>query len=95
MTADERKKVLIVDDDPTISLLIKQNVSNAGFDVETASNGKEAMEKIGQRLPDLAVIDAVMPEMNGFELSRQIRVLDPAKKNPHYHADGPEDGSGC
>jgi len=80
--AVQHKKVLIVDDDPTITAVLKQNIFNAGFEVETASSGAEAMEKFRTGLPDLVVLDALMPGMSGFEVSREIRVLDPGKKIP-------------
>ena len=68
-----RKKILVVDDDFLNVALLKRYVLNAGFDVNTAYNGKEALEKIQQEVPDLILLDSVMPEMNGFELCRQIR----------------------
>lgn len=82
MTEILRKKVLLVDDELTILLTMKRYVMNAGFDVDTASNGKEAVEKVRQGFPDLIVMDAVMPEMNGLQATREIRALDPERKIP-------------
>lgn len=77
-----RKKVMIVDDDLTIIMTMKRYIANAGFDVVTASNGKEAIAKAQTEMPDLIVMDAVMPEMNGLQAIREIRQLEPLKKIP-------------
>jgi CheY-like chemotaxis protein len=82
MSDPVRKKILLVDDDLTTVLTMKRYIINAGFDVETASNGKEALEKFRQEMPDLVVIDALMPDMNGLQATRHIRELDPQKKIP-------------
>lgn len=73
MAAILRKKILVVDDDFINVALLKRYVLNAGFDVNAVYNGKEALEEIQQDVPDLILLDSVMPEMNGFELCRQIR----------------------
>lgn len=77
-----RKRIFIVDDDFTNVALLKRYVLNAGFDVDTAYNGKEALEKVRQQIPDLILLDSVMPEMNGFELCRQIRADERLKSVP-------------
>lgn len=77
-----RKRVFIVDDDFINVALLKRYVLNAGFDVDTAYNGKEALEKVRQQIPDLILLDSVMPEMNGFELCRQIRADERLKSIP-------------
>jgi len=71
----KRKLVLLVDDDLTITLTMKRFVINAGFDVITAGNGAEAVEKCKERVPDLIVMDAVMPQMNGWQATREIRKI--------------------
>lgn len=77
-----RKRIFIVDDDFINVALLKRYVLNAGFDVDTAYNGKEALEKVRQQIPDLILLDSVMPEMNGFELCRQIRADERLKSVP-------------
>lgn len=77
-----RRRVLVVDDDFINVALLKRYVVNAGFDVDTAYDGKEALEKIRQEVPDLILLDSVMPEMNGFEVCRQVRADDKAKSVP-------------
>jgi len=82
MVTQKRQKVFLVDDDTFLLSSLKMVLINAGYDVETATRGKEALCKVQKALPDLFVIDAVMPEMNGFELSRQIRNIENAGKLP-------------
>ena len=82
MVAERRKKILIVDDEPSMVSVLKRHVSNAGYDFDSASNGQEAFEKIQLDQPDLVLLDLVMPGMNGFETCRRIRENEKTKKLP-------------
>ncbi len=73
MAIEQRKKILIVDDERLTRAVLQHNVILAGYDVIVASNGREAMQKIQEVTPDLIVVDLVMPDMNGFEMLRRIR----------------------
>ena len=73
MAIEQRKKILIVDDEQLTRAVLQHNVILAGYDVIVASNGREAMQKIQEVTPDLIVVDLVMPDMNGFEMLRRIR----------------------
>ena len=75
-----KKRILIVDDDPHISELVHVNLDAAGYDVDRASNGHEAIDHIATRHPDLIVLDVMMPEMDGWELCKTIRD-DPECRN--------------
>jgi len=77
-----RKKVLLVDDDVMIILSFRNVIKNAGFELETATRGKEALEKIQQSPPDVIILDAIMPEMNGFEVARKLKADNDLKKIP-------------
>ena len=66
-------RILAVDDEPNIVRLIQVNLERMGYQVETASNGVQALEKIRASRPDLVVSDVMMPEMDGFELLSTIR----------------------
>ena len=67
-------KILIVDDLLLLRELIRNYLSNEGFrNLYTAENGLEALEKVREIRPDLLILDILMPEMNGFEVCRQIR----------------------
>jgi len=65
--------ILVVDDDDHIRQLISLYLSNNQFDVIEAENGLEAMEKLEQEQIDLAIVDIMMPKMDGIELTKEIR----------------------
>jgi len=69
----KQKKVLIVDDESTIARLVALIVAQMGLRAETASNGAEALQKIGQEKPDLVILDLIMPVMTGEELIQEIQ----------------------
>lgn len=66
-------KILVVDDDPNILELVSIQLTQAGYTVQKASNGFEALTLIEEDYPDLAVVDVMMPGMDGYELTKQIR----------------------
>ncbi|MBD7985702.1 response regulator transcription factor [Sporosarcina sp. Sa2YVA2] len=66
-------KILVVDDDPNILELVSIHLSQAGYDVMKAGNGMEALKLLDKDLPDLAIVDVMMPGMDGFELTRRLR----------------------
>ena len=66
-------KILVVDDDPNILELVSIQLTAAGYTVLKASNGFEALQKLGEGSPDLAVVDVMMPGMDGYTLTRKIR----------------------
>ena len=67
-------RILAVDDEPSIRRLIEVNLTREGYQVETAENGAQALAKIRASRPDLLVTDVMMPEMDGFELVKNIRM---------------------
>ena len=72
------KKVLIVDDEKSLSELIMESLNLVGgFIVERAFNGKEAVEKYKAFAPDIVVMDVEMPVMDGYESSFKIKSMDP------------------
>ena len=74
MSVDKAKKrILIVDDDPHISELVFVNLDAAGYEVDRAGNGHEAIDRIAAVRPNLIVMDVMMPEMDGWELCKTIR----------------------
>lgn len=70
------RKILAVDDEKSIIRLIEVNLKREGYEVITAGDGKEALEKVAQEQPDLVVLDVMMPFLDGFE------VLTSMKKDP-------------
>ncbi|MGE5679504.1 MAG: response regulator transcription factor [Bacillota bacterium] len=67
-----RTKILLVDDEQDIVEFLQYNIEAAGYEVISASNGKEALEK-AEQMPDLIILDIMMPFMNGYEVCRKIR----------------------
>jgi len=65
--------LLVVDDDPTIVRSLRVNLEAEGYEVQTATSGREALEKVRARLPDLAIVDLLLPDMHGFELCRRLK----------------------
>lgn len=69
--------VLVVDDEPSIVISLEYLLSQAGYDVHTASDGQQALVAVSTLHPRLVLLDVMMPVMNGFEVCRRIRD-DPA-----------------
>lgn len=67
------KKILVIDDQLSIRLLIKSSLEEIGYQVDTASDGTQGWEKILQRTPDLVITDLNMPGVYGLELLERIR----------------------
>src|SRR5437868_15067522 len=65
--------VLIADDEKNIVQLARMYLQAEGFSVETASNGRETLDKVRQSRPDLLVLDLMMPELDGWEVCRRLR----------------------
>jgi two-component system alkaline phosphatase synthesis response regulator PhoP len=74
------KKILIADDEPDILEIIQYNLQGEGFEVSTAKNGNEAIEKAKRILPDLIILDIMMPGKTGLEVCNILR-QQPAFKN--------------
>ena len=65
--------ILVVDDNDLNLVLLAKILELEGYDVTMAHNGVEAIQSIVQEIPDLALLDVMMPEMNGYELCRKLR----------------------
>ena len=72
-----RRKILVVDDDPDQLEIARWSLKKAGFAIGTATNGIDALVKTRSVLPDLIVLDLMLPELNGFDICRTLR-KDPA-----------------
>src|SRR5919206_1679844 len=67
------KKILAVDDERHIVRLVEVNLARAGYNVVTAFDGREALQKVESEKPDLVVLDVMMPYMDGFEVLRNLK----------------------
>ena len=67
------KKILIVEDNLDVIYILRRQVANLGYDTLVATNGREAVEMAATHLPDLILMDIMLPEMNGLEATRLIR----------------------
>ncbi|MCU0526621.1 MAG: response regulator transcription factor [Elainella sp. Prado103] len=72
----EHKRLLLIDDDPNLILLVKDYLEFRGYQVITAENGQEALEVLEQEMPDMIICDVMMPQMDGYSLVEHVR------KNP-------------
>ncbi len=73
MTTGEKKLILVVDDEPRMVRFVRMNLELEGYRVSTAANGMEAIEKVREELPDLVILDVMMPGMDGYETLESIR----------------------
>src|SRR6185295_17704954 len=76
------ERVLIVDDDPDIVRLVSYNLSHAGYEVQTATTGRKALELVQKQPPDLIVLDLMLPELDGMEVCRTLRQQTPSRRIP-------------
>lgn len=72
-TRQDSQEILVVEDSPTQAQILKHFLEARKFQVKLAGNGLKALEMIAEKKPDLVISDIVMPEMNGYELCRQIK----------------------
>ncbi len=75
--------ILVVDDDPNIALLVHMTLSKKpDYKVTISSNGQDALDKIATNLPDLVLLDIMMPDMDGFEVCRKLKQEEKTKFLP-------------
>ncbi|HIK54248.1 MAG TPA: response regulator transcription factor [Synechococcales cyanobacterium M55_K2018_004] len=72
-SASEHKRLLLIDDDPNLILLVKDYLEFRGYEVITAENGQEALEVLQQETPDMIICDVMMPQMDGYSLVEHVR----------------------
>ncbi len=75
-------RVLVVDDDKTLQLLLRLELSGEGFSVVAASNGTECLSMVGEEPPDIIILDYLMPDMNGMEVLSHLRKMPQAIRTP-------------
>jgi len=70
---NEKRRVLVVDDEPDFAAIVQGNLEKEGFEVEVAYNGVEGMEKVNANPPDAIVLDVMMPEMDGYKMCAALK----------------------
>lgn len=69
----EKKRILVVDDEPDFCSIVQGQLEKEGYDVELAYNGVEGLEKIRSNPPDAVVLDVMMPEKDGYEVCKELK----------------------
>lgn len=69
----DTKKLLLIDDDPNLILLVKDYLEFRGYEVITAENGRDALEILEHEVPDMIICDVMMPEMDGYAFVKHVR----------------------
>jgi two-component system, response regulator, stage 0 sporulation protein F len=72
----DKKRILLVDDEEGIQLLYREEFEEEGYEVISAYNGDEALEKFSLEQPDLVILDINMPGMNGIEVLRRMKEIN-------------------
>lgn len=77
-----RRKILIVDDEPYLVMALKIRLENVGYDVITASDGVEGLDKAQGENPDLIILDVMMPKKSGYQVCQTLKSDDQYKHIP-------------
>ena len=75
-------KVLVVDDDPVVHWVLRRFLDGTGYELALASNGREALELATRDLPELIILDVVLPDMGGLAVLRQLKHAEKTKGIP-------------
>jgi len=66
-------RILVVEDEDALSTLLQYNLEKDGYEVDLASDGEEALTLVAERLPDLVILDWMLPKISGIEVCRRLR----------------------
>ncbi len=80
--SDTKGKILIIEDDRYISKMYQLKLSLEGYDVQVAEDGKQGVEKVKEFMPDIILLDILMPELDGFEVLKIVKSDDITKDIP-------------
>ena len=73
MSPDKKVRVLLVDDEPSIVKMVGKRLEVEGFEVLVAMDGQEALKKVQTDLPDLVILDLMLPKLNGYEVCTMLK----------------------
>lgn len=79
---EKTKKILIVDDEPLVIKALEEKLLPEGFIIDSARDGEEALSKTNQILPDLILLDIIMPKLDGISVLRKLKESDTTKNIP-------------
>jgi DNA-binding response OmpR family regulator len=82
VTSGRRPLVLVADDDPDILSLVALRLERSGYDVVAARDGEEAVTKAFERAPDIALLDVMMPRLDGYEATARLRAHETTRNMP-------------
>ena len=77
-----KKKILFIEDEEILLTLLQKKLTNEGYEVSIARDGKQGLKKIREELPDLVLLDILMPRMSGFEVMEEMNKDAKLKKIP-------------
>jgi len=69
----DKKRILVVDDEPDFASIVQRNLEKEGFEVDVAYDGVEGIEKVKQNPPDAIVLDVMMPEKDGYQMCSELK----------------------
>jgi len=75
-------RLLLAEDEPDVQLIARLSLKKAGFQVTTANNGLEALERVGVERPDVILLDWMMPDLDGFETCRRLKADPETREIP-------------
>jgi DNA-binding response OmpR family regulator len=82
MKGGARPRILVVDDDAVISRLLQINFRVEGFEVDSASGWEEVSRRVAEQVPDLVILDVMMPRVDGFEILRRLKEMPAMRDVP-------------
>jgi two-component system phosphate regulon response regulator PhoB len=82
LSSDVAERILVIDDEPDLLELVRVNLHQAGYRVETAESGRRGLEQLRRNKPDLVILDLMLPDISGTELCRQVRADGELARTP-------------
>ena len=76
MSSEAKSRILIVDDNQDLAKVMRVVLVQAGFEVEIVFSGQEALDQLTQHMPDVIILDLMMPDISGFTILRQLRASE-------------------
>lgn len=101
MSARSQPRILVVDDDQAVTSVLRRGLTYEGYEVDTAATGRDALTIARERLPEIVILDVMMPGMDGLEVCRRLRAADSslpiilltAKDSPPDQVEGLDTGA--